>query len=172
MWDKQPKLRFTQSELKILHNIIYFLPFCLMKDYNTLITSLRLALPTVRRAKPPLGTVRVLIINLPRKGLTPRACMGDIGSGSWAPELTTFMLHVISASPFWTIFIATFSIVLYNIVIPVINSITSINLPWYGQPKYSSKRALNTRCYQLRSSLWTSRFFVFNIDFSSLDLFA
>ena len=107
---------------------IYFLPFCLMKDYNTLITSLRLALPTVRRAKPPLGTVRVLIINLPRKGLTPRACMGDIGSGSWAPELTTFMLHVISASPFWTIFIVTFSIVLYNIVIPVINSITSINL--------------------------------------------
>ena len=132
MWDKQPKLRFTQSELKILHNIIYFLPFCLMKDYNTLITSLRLALPTVRRAKPPLGTVRVLIINLPRKGLTPRACMGDIGSGSWAPELTTFMLHVISASPFWTIFIATFSIVVYNIVIPVINSITSINLKKAG----------------------------------------
>ena len=132
MWDKQPKLRFTQSELKILHNIIYFLPFCLMKDYNTLITSLRLALPTVRRAKPPLGTVRVLIINLPREGLTPRACMGDIGSGSWAPELTTFMLHVISASPFWTIFIATFSIVVYNIVIPVINSITSINLKKAG----------------------------------------
>ena len=31
-----------------------------------------------RRAKPPLGTV--LIINLLRKGLTPRACMGDGGS--------------------------------------------------------------------------------------------
>ena len=31
-----------------------------------------------RRAKSPLGTV--LIINLLRKGLTPRACMGDGGS--------------------------------------------------------------------------------------------
>ena len=36
-----------------------------------------------QRAKPPQGTV--LFINLLRKGLTPKACMGDGGSIWWAP---------------------------------------------------------------------------------------
>ena len=35
-----------------------------------------------QRAKPPQGTV--LFINLLGKGLTPRACVGDGGSISWA----------------------------------------------------------------------------------------
>ena len=29
---------------------------------------------------------------------------------------------------------------------------------WYGQPKYCVKNQVNTRCYQLCGSIWTSRF--------------
>ena len=52
-----------------------------------------------RRAKPPLGAV--LIINLLGKGLTPRACMGDVGFYSLAPASTN-TLPVISTIGFFS----------------------------------------------------------------------
>ena len=70
------------------------------------------------------------------------------------------MLYVISASPFTNNFYCDI-LHLYNIVFPVINSVTSVNLKKTGM---ASRNILmnHTRCSdQLCSSLWTSRFWFF-----------
>ena len=67
-----------------------------------------------------------------------------------------FVLYVISASPFQTIFIATLSI---YITLQLLHKFSNIRKPeegWYGQPKYCYKKTIHVVLNQLCSSLWTS----------------
>ena len=45
----------------------------------------------------PRGAIRLPTIDMSRKGLTPRACMGDGGSICWAPDMTncTYELPIV-----------------------------------------------------------------------------
>ena len=51
-----------------------------------------------------------------------------------------FMLNVISASPFKTIFIATFSIYIILWFLHKFSNICKPEEGWYGQPKYCYKK--------------------------------
>ena len=56
------------------------------------------------------------------------------------------MLYVISASPFETIFIATFFIYVILWFLHKFSNICKPEEGWYGQPKYCYKN--NTRCFK------------------------
>ena len=78
------------------------------------------------------------------------------------------MLYVISASPFYTVFIATFSVYIILWLLHKFSNICKPEEAWYGQPKYCYKKHYSLIVLnQLCSSLWTSRSYLNYTQFVS-----